>query len=157
MDSNGPRVMSSTRNLLTTKGPSFAIRMLRGVMFSFPTRRLDLFYCSWPNVRRLFRRITRKGLLTPLAKRRPTPTLTPLSLTISQPSPSRRSLNLMLPSIAGNRASEKVLTNETAGLSNGRKYFEHCVPDLSLLSSISLKTGQMILKTKSILLFINSN
>lgn len=30
---------------------------------------LDLFYCFWPNVRRLFRRITRKGLLAPVAKR----------------------------------------------------------------------------------------
>lgn len=38
-------------------------------MFSFPSGLLDLFYCFWPNVRRLFRRITRKGLLAPVAKR----------------------------------------------------------------------------------------
>jgi len=38
-------------------------------MFSLPSGLLDLFHCLWTNVRRLFRRITRKGLLAPVAKR----------------------------------------------------------------------------------------
>lgn len=54
-------------------------------MFSFPTRRLDLFYYFWPNVQRLFRRITRKGLLAALAKRRPTPFASPSNPLILKP------------------------------------------------------------------------
>lgn len=77
-------------------------------MFSFPTRRLDLFYCFRPNVRRLFRRITRKGLLAPLAKRRLI--LKPHTPFFNHFSTSW-SLNLMLPPIAGN--VKKKLSVET--------------------------------------------
>jgi len=54
---------------IVEREPSFATTTLRAVMFSLPSGLLDLFYCLWTNVRRLFRRITRKGLLAPVAKR----------------------------------------------------------------------------------------